>query len=224
MIDVLDITKTYSIGKTQEFQALKGVSMHVDSGDWVAIIGPSGSGKSTMMHIMGLLDHPTSGIYKLLGREVSTLAPYEMAKLRNELIGFVFQQFLLLPRYSALDNVALPLRYRHCTQKQAHKQAMQSLEQVGLGDLVHHKPSELSGGQQQRVAIARALVGQPKLILADEPTGALDTKTGAMVMQLLQDITGDSALVMITHDEHVADYCQRKVRLRDGLIDVQGGE
>ena len=211
MIDVLDITKTYSIGKTQEFQALKGVSMHVDSGDWVAIIGPSGSGKSTMMHIMGLLDHPTSGIYKLLGREVSTLAPYEMAKLRNELIGFVFQQFLLLPRYSALDNVALPLRYRHYTQKQAHKKAMRSLDQVGLGDLVHHKPSELSGGQ-------------PKLILADEPTGALDTKTGAMVMQLLQDITGDSALVMITHDERVADYCQRKVRLRDGLIDVQGGE
>jgi len=224
MIDVLNITKTYSIGKTQEFKALKGVSMHVGSGDWVAIIGPSGSGKSTMMHIMGLLDHATTGVFKLLGRDVSTLLPYEMAKLRNEHIGFIFQQFLLLPRYSALDNVALPLRYRHCTQKQAHKQAMQSLEQVGLGDLVHHKPSELSGGQQQRVAIARALVGRPKLILADEPTGALDTKTGAIVMKLLQEVTGGASLVMITHDERVADYCQRKVRLRDGLIESQGND
>lgn len=217
MIEVTNLKKTYAEGKRQEFQALKGVSLSVEAGEWVAIIGPSGSGKSTLMHILGLLDHATSGRYHLLGRDVSTLSIRDQAKLRNEWIGFVFQQFLLLPRYSALENVALPLRYRHYTQKAALDKAQQQLCQVGLGDLVHHKPAELSGGQQQRVAIARALVGDPKLILADEPTGALDTKTGDMVMALLHEVAKDVAVVMITHDERVADQCQRKIRLRDGV-------
>ena len=217
MIEVTNLKKTYAEGKRQEFQALKGVSLSVEAGEWVAIIGPSGSGKSTLMHILGLLDHATSGRYHLLGRDVSTLSIRDQAKLRNEWIGFVFQQFLLLPRYSALENVALPLRYRHYTQKAALDKAQQQLCQVGLGDLVHHKPAELSGGQQQRVAIARALVGDPKLILADEPTGALDTKTGDMVMALLREVAKDVAVVMITHDERVADQCQRKIRLRDGV-------
>lgn len=217
MIEVTNLKKTYAEGKRQEFQALKGVSLSVEAGEWVAIIGPSGSGKSTLMHILGLLDHATSGRYHLLGRDVSTLSIRDQAKLRNEWIGFVFQQFLLLPRYSALENVALPLRYRHYSQKAALDKAQQQLCQVGLGDLVHHKPTELSGGQQQRVAIARALVGNPKLILADEPTGALDTKTGDMVMALLHEVAKDVAVVMITHDERVADQCQRKIRLRDGV-------
>ncbi len=217
MIEVTNLKKTYAEGKRQEFQALKGVSLSVEAGEWVAIIGPSGSGKSTLMHILGLLDHATSGRYHLLGRDVSTLSIRDQAKLRNEWIGFVFQQFLLLPRYSALENVALPLRYRHYSQKAALDKAQQQLCQVGLGDLVHHKPTELSGGQQQRVAIARALVGNPKLILADEPTGALDTKTGDMVMALLHEVAKDVAVVMITHDERVADQCQRKIRLRDGM-------
>ncbi len=219
MIDILNITKTYSAGESQEYEALKGVSLTVRSGEWVAIIGPSGSGKSTLMHIMGLLDHATSGLYQLLGRDVSTLAVHERAKLRNEWIGFVFQQFLLLPRYSALDNVALPLRYRHYSQKEAHAKAMRQLDHMGLAEHVHHKPAELSGGQQQRVAIARALVGEPQLILADEPTGALDSETGSMVMELLQEVAQDVAVIMITHDERVADHCQRKVRLRDGLVE-----
>ena len=217
MIEVTNLKKTYAEGKRQEFQALKGVSLSVEAGEWVAIIGPSGSGKSTLMHILGLLDHATSGRYHLLGRDASNLSIRDQAKLRNEWIGFVFQQFLLLPRYSALENVALPLRYRHYSQKAALDKAQQQLCQVGLGDLVHHKPTELSGGQQQRVAIARALVGNPKLILADEPTGALDTKTGDMVMALLHEVAKDVAVVMITHDERVADQCQRKIRLRDGV-------
>ena len=218
MIDFHGVTKTYHMGACS-YEALRGVSLSIEAGEMVAIVGPSGSGKSTAMHIMGLLDSITTGRYLLMNRDTSNLSSNEQAQLRNESIGFIFQQFLLLPRFSAVDNVALPLKYRSYSQREATHKAMQVLEQVGIADHASHKPSELSGGQQQRVAIARALVGKPKLILADEPTGALDTKTGAVVMQLLQQTAKDVTVVIITHDHQVADHCHRKIVLCDGLIE-----
>lgn len=200
------------------FEALKGISFEVGKGELVAVIGPSGSGKSTTMHIMGLLDSPTSGDYYLLGKKADHLTVNQKSSLRNETIGFIFQQFCLLPRLNAIKNVSLPLIYRGVAKNDYLEKAEAMLEKVGLKDHRYHYPTELSGGQQQRVAIARALVGEPSIILADEPTGALDSKTSEMVMQMLEETSKDVTVVIITHSNELADECQRKIQIYDGLI------
>ena len=206
------------------YQALNGISFAINQGDLTAIVGESGSGKSTTMHIIGLLDRPSSGEYHLNGELVSDLTPDQMAALRNDYIGFIFQGFFLLPKFNAIQNVALPLLYRDMDKKQANERALAVLEQVGMADYAHHKPNELSGGQQQRVAIARALVGKPKLILADEPTGALDTATSKTVMNLLETLNVKHGVttIIVTHDMNVANQCRKRIRIKDGLI-VEGG-
>jgi putative ABC transport system ATP-binding protein len=200
--------------------ALNGVSLTVDAADHVAIIGPSGSGKSTLMHLLGALDRPTSGRLLIDGVDIATLSPSDMAKLRNETIGFVFQSFHLLPRTSALDNVALPLVYRGLGRRDRRKRAASTLERVGLGHRMSHKPNQLSGGEQQRVAIARALVTEPKVLLADEPTGNLDSATGVAVLELLEELNRESgvALVIVTHDLNVAERARKRIMMRDGVI------
>ncbi len=220
VIDAQELEKVYQMG-TVEVRALNGVSFQVERGEVVAIMGPSGSGKSTLMNILGCLDRPTGGEYVLDGVKVSQMRDDELARTRNQKVGFVFQSFNLLPRSTALTNVELPLRYAGVNGERKQR-ARQALELVGLGDRVDHKPTELSGGQQQRVAIARALVNDPAIIMADEPTGALDTKTGAEIMQLLLDLNAQrgTTIILVTHDPKIADLAQRTIRLRDGEIEL----
>jgi putative ABC transport system ATP-binding protein len=221
IISLRNLTKTYQMGENT-VHALRSVSLDVEQGEFVTIIGPSGSGKSTMMHILGCLDRPTSGQFLLNGRDVSSLPRDELAGIRNKQIGFVFQGFNLLPRTTALENVEVPLLYKRPVVPAAerHRRALAALTAMGLGERAHHHPSELSGGQQQRVAIARALVNEPDLILADEPTGNLDTKTSIEVMALLQELREKRTItvVLITHDMDVARYGTRTVSIRDGQV------
>lgn len=222
MIELTNITKSYQIG-TQIVHALRGIDLTIDSGEYVAIMGPSGSGKSTLMNIIGALDLPTSGIYKLDDIDVSHMSDDDLARIRNQRIGFVFQQFNLLPRTTALKQVALPLMYGGYSRSERNQRAIAALEAVGLGDRLHHKPDELSGGQQQRVAIARSLVTNPNIILADEPTGALDTQTGAEVMDIFENLNRQGiTIVMVTHEPEVAKRAHRIVWIRDGLIADDG--
>jgi putative ABC transport system ATP-binding protein len=217
LIETDELSRTYRVGTT-EVRALRGVSMRVARGEFVALMGPSGSGKSTMMHLLGCLDTPTAGRYVLEGRDVSRLTVDERATVRNRRIGFVFQTFNLLPRLSALDNVMLPLLYRGAV-RDVKQRAGEALKRVGLAQRAQHRPMELSGGERQRVAIARALISDPALILADEPTGNLDSQTGQEIMQLLIDLSAAGrTIIMVTHDASVAAYAQRVVRLHDGQI------
>ncbi len=220
LLDAVDVTRIYRIGQDVEVPALRGVSFQVDRGDHVAIIGSSGSGKSTLLNLLGALDRPTGGQVFYDGRDVRSLNDAELAELRNRRIGFVFQSFQLLPRLTAIDNVALPLLYRPGSARKRRERAIAALHAVGLGDRMEHRPTELSGGQQQRVAIARAVVTDPALILADEPTGNLDTATGEEIMALLEQLHADhgTALVVITHEAEVAERARRRIELRDGLI------
>ena len=220
MIEIQDITKVYRLGE-MEVRALDGVSFRVEPGDWVAIMGPSGSGKSTLMNIIGCLDKPTTGQYLLEGEEVSTFDRNKLARIRNQKIGFVFQTFNLLPRTSALENAELPLLYSsHISSKQRRELALKALESVGLKDRAHHKTNQLSGGEQQRIAIARALLNSPSLILADEPTGNLDTKTSAEIMEIFTRLNEDKkiTLIMVTHEPDIACYAKKRIYMRDGKI------
>jgi putative ABC transport system ATP-binding protein len=218
MIELNDITKSYQMG-TQTVHALRGVSATINDGEFVAIMGPSGSGKSTLMNIIGCLDLPSEGTYRLDGIDVSDMSDDEQARIRNRHIGFVFQRFNLLARAPALKQVMLPLMYMGLTGRERQQRAEQALEMVGLGERMDHKPEELSGGQQQRVAIARALATQPTLILADEPTGALDTKTGEEIMTLFKDLHAQGiTIVTVTHDPEIAEQAQRTIHIRDGVI------
>lgn len=217
MVRFDNVTKTYDLG-SNVYRALNGVSFDIQTGEVVAIVGPSGSGKTTTMNIMGLLDHPTSGEYYFKGESVSHLKPHDLAKLRNETIGFVFQSFHLLPRLTALQNVALPLYYANVDDSEINTLAMAMLEKMGMADHASHKPNELSGGQQQRVAIARALINNPAMILADEPTGALDSKTSQQIMDILLAHRGRTTVAIITHDEEIAGQCPRRIAIRDGVI------
>lgn len=219
VIVVNELHKIYKIG-TIEVRALDGVSFSIERGDVVAIMGPSGSGKSTLMNTLGCLDHPTSGSYRLDGEEVSELDDDQLASIRNRKVGFVFQSFNLLPRATALANVELPMRYAGQVSDRT-KRAKEALESVGLGDRVTHRPTELSGGQQQRVAIARALVNNPAILMADEPTGNLDSKSGKEIMELLLNLnkTRGTTLIIVTHDPTVAEQTRRIIRLRDGKLE-----
>jgi putative ABC transport system ATP-binding protein len=219
MIHLDNIHKSYFMGK-QAIPVLKGISLDIMKNEYVALMGPSGSGKSTLMNILGCLDSPTSGTYILNGQDVSQMPDDDLAEVRNKEIGFVFQQFNLMPRLTAAENVALPLVYAGITRKHRNEIAMEMLEKVGLTDRSHHKPNELSGGQCQRVAIARALVNTPAIILADEPTGNLDTKTSIEIMDIFNAIqAAGNTVVLVTHEEDIANYAHRIVRLRDGLIE-----
>jgi putative ABC transport system ATP-binding protein len=220
IIHLEDIRKSYFMGK-QAISVLKGISLEIQKNEYVALMGPSGSGKSTLMNILGCLDSPTAGTYILNGHDVSTMVDDALADIRNKEIGFVFQQFNLLPRLTALENVALPLVYAGMTRKLRTEVAMEVVKKVGLEDRSHHKPNELSGGQCQRVAIARALVNNPSLILADEPTGNLDSKTSVEIMEIFNKIhDGGNTVVLVTHEEDIANYARRVVRLRDGVIET----
>ena len=213
------VTKTYIMG-TQEVHALRGVSVEFQRGEMTAIMGPSGSGKSTLMNLIGALDVPSSGVLKIENRDLSSLSSDDLAGLRNAKIGFVFQQFNLLARASALTNVKLPLRYSRVPTEDIEARAAHCLELVGLADRMDHRPMQLSGGQQQRVAIARALAGSPSIILADEPTGALDTKTSEEIMALLTDLNAEGiTVILVTHEQDVADYAARQLLFRDGEIE-----
>ncbi|HEY7024620.1 MAG TPA: ABC transporter ATP-binding protein [Candidatus Limnocylindrales bacterium] len=219
VVDMRGISRVYETGRLQ-VAALRGVDLAVGEGEFVAIVGPSGSGKSTLMHIIGCLDRATAGEYRLDGSAVEELTDDELARLRNRTIGFIFQSFNLLPRTSALDNVATPLLYQGVGGRERHKRARRALERLGLGERLDHEPTELSGGEQQRVAVARALVTEPALILADEPTGNLDSRSGADVMNVFRDLhEAGRTIVLITHDLDVANQAQRQVHVRDGLID-----
>jgi putative ABC transport system ATP-binding protein len=219
LITLLDIGRKYVIG-AETIHALKSVSLTIEKGEFVALMGPSGSGKSTLMNILGCLDTPTKGTYILNGNQVSEMSDSELAEIRNKEIGFVFQTFNLLPRSSSLENVALPLVYAGIGRVQREDRAKKTLESVGLGNRVHHKPNELSGGQRQRVAVARALVNNPSIILADEPTGNLDTKTSVEIMGLLEEIhSKGNTIILVTHEEDIAQHAHRIVRMRDGLIE-----
>lgn len=219
IIETKNIARIYKMG-SEIVQALKSVTMDIDKGEYVAFMGPSGSGKSTLMNIIGCLDTPTDGQYILNNNDVSHLTENELAEIRNKEIGFVFQTFNLLPRASSLDNVALPLIYAGLGRSEREERAYQALENVGLGDRASHKSNELSGGQRQRVAIARALVNNPSIILADEPTGNLDTKTSYDIMDLFQKLhDSGNTIIMVTHEDDIAHYAHRIVRLRDGLIE-----
>jgi putative ABC transport system ATP-binding protein len=219
VIQLRELRKSYYLGK-QELPVLKGINLDIQTSEFVALMGPSGSGKSTLMNILGCLDTLTSGKYILNGKDVSGLEDNDLAEIRNQEIGFVFQQFNLLPRLSALENVALPLIYAGVPKKERNERAMAMLGKVSLADRHHHKSNELSGGQIQRVAIARALVNNPSIILADEPTGNLDSKTSVEIMGLLTEIHNQgNTVVLVTHEEDIAGYAQRIVRLRDGVIE-----
>ncbi|MBE0451877.1 MAG: ABC transporter ATP-binding protein [Clostridia bacterium] len=218
MIEMKNITKSYKMGNNV-LEVLRGVDLIIEEGEFVAILGPSGSGKSTMMNIIGCIDTKTEGDYLLDGKNIENFNEDELASIRNDKIGFVFQKFNLLPRFSTLHNVEIPLLVRGQNTKTAKVTAQKYLEMVGLGDRMHHKPIELSGGQQQRVAIARALIGEPELLLADEPTGNLDQKSGQEIIALFQKLNEEgNTIIMITHDEHVAEKAKRIIRITDGLI------
>jgi putative ABC transport system ATP-binding protein len=223
MIEIEDVTKVYQMGEV-EVHALRGVSLQIEQGKWVAIMGPSGSGKSTLMHVIGCLDTPTGGSYRLNGAEVSGLSDDKLAAIRNRQIGFVFQTFNLLARTSALKQVMLPMQYfrdgARIAASERKRRAQEALEMVGLGDRMDHRPAELSGGEQQRVAIARALVNDPTIILADEPTGNIDSKAGAEVMEIFHRLHREKGItvVMVTHDADLAAQAERTVRLRDGRV------
>lgn len=219
LIELNQLHKYYSVGN-QTIPVLEHIDLSVQQGELLAIMGASGSGKSTLLNILGLLDRPTSGSYKLNDKEVSTLDDNERARLRNRCFGFVFQSFFLLPRLNALQNVSLPLQYAGIPPSERAARSQTLLESVAMGAYGSHKPSELSGGQQQRVAIARALVNKPKVILADEPTGALDSTTGQEVMDVFLTLNQkeDTAIIVVTHDEHIAKQCQRIVQIKDGLL------
>jgi putative ABC transport system ATP-binding protein len=219
MITMQNITKSYEMG-TQVVHALRGVDMEINEGEFVAVMGPSGSGKSTLMNIIGCLDIPNSGTYTIDGIDVSYMTDDEQAKIRNQRIGFVFQQFNLLPRTSALKQVALPLMYAGYGRVARTARAQEALQAVGLGDRMDHRPDELSGGQQQRVAIARALATEPSIILADEPTGNLDTQSGEEIMQIFKTLHEEKGitLIMITHDPEISEAAERVIWIRDGLI------
>ncbi|MCE3262937.1 MAG: transporter ATP-binding protein [Pseudoduganella sp.] len=218
MITLKGITKQYQMGD-QTVHALQGVDLHIARNELVAFIGASGSGKSTMMNIVGCLDRPSSGTYFLNGKDVATMASDDLAQVRNEEIGFIFQSFHLLPRHTALDNVAQPLIYRGIAPAERKRMAREALEHVGLGTRTHHRPNELSGGQRQRVAIARALVGKPSILLADEPTGNLDSATTREILALIKDVhRAGQTVVMVTHEPDIASQCQRIVRLQDGRV------
>ena len=219
-LEAVDVTRSYELeGVT--VQALRGVSVLVEPGDYAAVVGPSGSGKSTLMHLLGGLDRPTTGVLRVGGRDIAALSEDELAEVRNATIGFVFQAFQLLGRTSALDNVAMPLVYRGLKRGERRRRAREALERVGMGHRLDHRPAQLSGGEQQRVAIARALVGDPQVLLADEPTGNLDTRTGDEVMALLEALNAEQgvAVVLVTHDLEVAARARRQIRVRDGLLE-----
>lgn len=219
VIKIEGIKKIYTLG-TQTVKALDGVSISINRNEYVAIMGPSGSGKSTLMNILGCLDTPTEGNYLLNGTDVSNMDDNELSEVRNREIGFIFQSFNLLPRYNAMENVALPLIYSGVPRSEREQRAVEALNNVGLGDRTEHRPSELSGGQRQRVAIARALINKPSIVLADEPTGNLDTKTSIDIMQLFEQIyKSGNTVIIVTHEEDIANYARRIIRLRDGKIE-----
>lgn len=219
IIEARDIQKEYRMG-TQTVHALRGVSFEIKKNEYVAIMGPSGSGKSTMMNVIGCLDTPSKGDYILNGHDVKKLSDNQLAEVRNREIGFVFQTFNLLPRSTALANVELPLIYAGMSSRERRKRAVEVLEKVGLADRMDHKPNELSGGQRQRVAIARALVNNPSILLADEPTGNLDSKTGNEIMELFEDLyKAGNTIILVTHEEDIAEHARRVIRLRDGLLE-----
>ena len=219
LIQTNDLWKTYQMG-TEEVHALRGVSITIERGEYVAIMGPSGSGKSTLMNLIGCLDTPTKGTYMLNGKQAGLMNDDELARIRNEEIGFVFQTFNLLPRATALHNVELPLIYAGITSKTRRERATTALQKVELGDRMHHKPNELSGGQRQRVAIARALVNNPSILLADEPTGNLDSKTGVEIMSVFQRLhDAGNTIILVTHEPDVAAYAQRAIHIRDGQVE-----
>jgi len=219
IIHLENIQKSYFMGK-MELKVLKGITLEIFKKEYVALMGPSGSGKSTLMNLLGCLDSPTNGKYILNGKDVSQMPDDELAEVRNKEIGFVFQQFNLLPRLTAAENVALPLIYNGTSKKQRTELAMAMLDKVGLTDRSHHKPNELSGGQNQRVAIARALVNNPSIILADEPTGNLDSKTSIEIMNIFSKIQSDgNTVILVTHEEDIAHYAHRIIRLKDGMIE-----
>ena len=220
VIDIADVWKTYRMG-TQEVHALRGASLSVERGEYVAIMGPSGSGKSTMMNVIGCLDVPTSGVYQLDGKDVGRLSDDELAEVRNRQIGFVFQTFNLLPRQDCLQNVELPLVYAGVGRAERRERATEALTRVGLGDRLDHRPNELSGGQRQRVAVARALVNRPAILLADEPTGNLDSVTSDEIMRLFERLYRQgNTLLVVTHEDDIAEHARRVVRLRDGVVET----
>jgi putative ABC transport system ATP-binding protein len=220
VINLKNITKTYDMGAAEEVHALQEISLMIDRNEYVAIMGPSGSGKSTLMNIIGCLDTPTSGLYEFNGLNVSEMNDNELARIRNKEIGFVFQTFNLLARSDALHNVELPLIYAGIPTAERKRRARETLENVQLGDRIHHKPNELSGGQRQRVAVARALVTRPSIILADEPTGNLDSKVGEEIMMLFEELhKRGNTIILVTHEAYIADHAPRVIRVRDGRIE-----
>jgi len=219
IIDIKEIRRDFKMG-SETVKVLKGVNLQIEKGDYVALMGPSGSGKSTLMNILGCLDTPTSGYYSLNGKDVSRLNDDQLAEIRNKDIGFVFQTFNLMPRTTALDNVALPMIYAGRSKEERNQRASDVLQMVGLGDRMDHHPNQLSGGQRQRVAVARALVNDPSIILADEPTGNLDTKTSIEIMALFDEIhSKGNTVILVTHEEDIAAHAHRIIRLRDGIIE-----
>ncbi len=226
LIDLRNIHKTYRLGEV-DLQVLKGVSLTIARGELVTLMGASGSGKSTLMNVLGCLDHPTSGEYRLDGLEISHFGAKERAQLRNRIIGFVFQSFNLLPRTTALENVLMPLSYamENLTEHQKRQRAEENLEKVGLADRSHHLPSQLSGGEQQRVAIARSLINHPQLLLADEPTGNLDSRTSEEILEMFEKLNqiDGITIILVTHDPAVAAHSKRTIRIKDGLIEGHGG-
>jgi putative ABC transport system ATP-binding protein len=220
VIELVKVNKVYDMGAEVQVNALKDISLSIARGEYVAIMGPSGSGKTTLMNILGCLDTPTSGLYQFDGVNVSDMDDNELAKIRNQGIGFVFQTFNLIPRSDALHNVELPLIYSGVPVSERKERAKKTLEMVGLGERIHHKPNELSGGQRQRVAIARALINNPSIILADEPTGNLDSKTGDEIMIFLEELhEKGNTIILVTHEEYIAEHARRIIRIRDGEIE-----